>query len=423
MSASVSYKVLILDEDAGHQAFFNLFFKQHGLDIVFVKNESETINALNNQPFSLLIIDIMSKNLNGRKSLKNLSQITNHSLPLMVISHIDAKETISDCIKHGASHFIPKPIDVEYFSHSINEILFLAPDSADTKVDKSSGEKKLEERSLIEELAHRLKHDKLDFSAMPELGHKIIEMLNDDKSSLKKVADFIEKDPGIFSRILKAANSVAFNAGKLVYTPDAAIQRIGVRRTSNYILALSSVKLFKNPNPAYEDLLKGILEHSFTTAICAREIGQNIKDPYADHYFAFGLLHDIGKVLLLRILNVVAKERELNDEESILLILKKYHMNFGASLMRKWHFPEDFIEAILFQENSTGLMKLKKSTLITSLANTIVESIENGTLGKQKREILKYPHVKLIGFRPSNLDQLVKRVHNEKELLLKLIES
>ena len=120
---------------------------------------------------------------------------------------------------------------------------------------------------------------------------------------------------------------------------------------------------------------------------------------------------------------MVAKERELNDEDTIELILMKYHMKFGASLMRKWHFPDEFIEAILYHENCTGLMKLKKSTLITSLANIIAECIDNETLSKKAREITKYPHLKLIGFKSGNLEQLIKRVNTEKELLLKLIEA
>ena len=288
MSESESHRVLILDADSGHQAFFSLFFKQYGFDVTFVKNEAETIKALTLQIYSLIIIDVMSENLSGARSLKGLVRFTKQSLPILVISQIDSKSVISDCLKYGANKFIPKPIDVELLSNSINEVLLSEPDSVEVAADNNTDFQDNQERSLIEELAHRLKHDKLDFSAMPELGHKIIEMLNDEKTSLKKVADFIEKDPGIFSRILKSANSVAFNSGKPVYTPDAAIQRIGVRRTSRYVLAISSVKLFKNPNPAFEDLLKGILKHSFTTAICAREIGQSIKDPYADNYFAFG---------------------------------------------------------------------------------------------------------------------------------------
>lgn len=424
--------VLIVDQDDDNLALFDSFFKRVGFDPVHVANDDSAVLEIQNNTFSLIIVDIFSKGMNQLDTLKKLKQATSkkNNTPIVVITKENKKEIVSECINLGAKDYLAKPINKNVFVAHISKLITFnfqknKPKSANAEKEQSedkSETRKSEENNLVEDLIYKLKNDKLDFSTMPQLGYKIIELLKNDNTPLKKVNELIEKDPGIFSRILKSANSAVYAAGKPVYSPKDAILRIGIKRTINYVLLISSARLFSHPDPNYSILLKSVLEHSICTAICAREISIEVNYPNPDNLFAFGLLHDIGKVLLLRILNQLSKQRDLSDPEILTNIMTQLHTKFGASLMKKWNFPADFHEAVLCHHEQPNISKHAKPTVITALANTIAKEIDNETIKENTKLILMLPHNRLIGYRPKNFDDLVKKVTKEKQTLAALLE-
>jgi len=436
MSKEASKKnVLILDGDADCNSLFDSFFMHVGYSPIYAESEENAVDEIQKSSFSLILVDIFSLGMNQLDTLKKLHKAasTNNSTPIVIITKENKKELVANSIKLGARDYLAKPIDKKIFVKHIGKIIPLEIQKNQKNVNKEKNEKKAnndqqgcdeseEKRTLVEDLIYKLKNDKLDFSAMPQLGYKIIELLRDEKTSLKKVNEFIEKDPGIFSRILKSANSAVYAAGKQVYSPKDAIMRIGIKRTVNYVLIISSARLFVHPDPTYSKLLKEILEHSICAAICAREIAVEIQYPSPDNLFAFGLLHDIGKVLLLRILNQLSKQRDLGDEESVIKVLEQLHSKFGATLMKKWDFPHDFYEAILCHHEQPNISKHAKPTVITALANIMAKEIDNGTLKENAKSIMKLPHNKLIGYRPKDIESLIKLAEKEKQIISSLLD-
>jgi len=420
--------VLILDQDENSQALFDSFFTRVGFDPTYAANDDNAISEIQQKQFSLIIVDIFSEGMSQFDTLKKIKQtIGEKNIPIVVITQENKKEVVSECISLGAKDFLAKPINKSVFVSRISKLITLKTQKANTNNKKENNtneteDEKPKENNLVEDLIYKLKNDKLDFSTMPQLGYKIIELLKDDNTPLKKVNELIEKDPGIFSRILKSANSAVYAAGKPVYSPKDAIMRIGIKRTINYVLLISSARLFTHPDPTYSTLLKSVLEHSICTAICAREISTEVNYPNPDNLFAFGLLHDIGKVLLLRILNQLSKQRDLSDPEVLSNVMTQLHTKFGASLMKKWNFPADFHEAVLCHHEKPNISKHAKPTVITALANTIAKEIDNETIKENTKVILMLPHNRLIGYRPKNFDDLVKKVTKEKQTLAALLE-
>ena len=334
----------------------------------------------------------------------------------VVVTKYSKTEVVSKCVAIGAADYIVKPIENSSFTRRIGKLVVFP------EVESKTEDRPKTSSSLINELAEKLKNDDLDFSVMPQLGYKIIELLEDDKTPLAKVTDLIEKDPGIFSRILKAANSPIYAAAKPVYNAKESILRIGIKRTINYVLVISSARLFSSPDKTYEDLLRQILEHGLTAAIVAREIGNTINYPSPENLFAFGLLHDVGKVLLLRILKDVSEERNITDPAVIEELLEKLHTRFGASLIKKWNFPSDFYEAVLFHHEDPDRGQHKPQVVITALANIIAHEIENETLKTNTAAILKKPHLGLLGIKTSNFDSYRVAVKKEIEVFKNLLD-
>lgn len=418
MEAAPNKNILIVDSDAESQQAFKSFFEDSGFKIVFVDNEENALKQISAIPFALVIIDILTKGLSGMNTLQNvLNTAKTKNTPTVVVTKYSKVEIVSKCVSLGAKDYIVKPIKPDSFRERLGKLITITNTSTPATDSKpKSGS------SLIDELAEKLKNDELDFSVMPQLGYKIIELLKDEKTPLHAVTELIEKDPGIYSRILKAANSPVYAAAKPVYNPKEAILRIGVKRTVNYVLVISSARLFKIPDKTYEQLLKVNLEHALSSAIVARELGQTISYPDPDNLFAFGLLHDIGKVLLLRILNEVSKDRNITDPQVITEILNKLHTRFGATLMKKWNFPKEFHDAVLYHHDEPERGKHTPPVVVTSLANIIAHEIDNETLKENTAKILRQTHFSMLGIKSNKLDQYQKAVKLEMEMLKSLID-
>jgi len=418
--------VLIVFPDKESRVLFDSFFKRVDVNGTYADSLNTALEEIGKSTVSLVLVDISTKDGHRLDVLEEISKIikTKSNASIVVITEKPKKELISMCVELGAKGFLTKPIDKQAFVERIGRLIKIKPlkPAEGNKTETEESESTDSKKDLISELIEKLKNDKLDFSAMPQLGYKIIELLKDDSTPLPKVNEYIEKDPGIYARILKAANSAVFAGSKPVFSPKDAILRIGVKRTINYVLLISSARLFAHPNPVYEKILKEVLLHSIGTAICAREISSEIKHPNADNFFAFGLLHDIGKVLLLRILNQFSKQRDLEDMEMLENLLEQLHTKFGASLMKKWHFPQEFHEMVLCHHEQPDIAKHSKATVITSLANIIAHEIESETMAKNTKTLLKLPHTRLIGFRPKKLDDLEKIVIEEKKIMVSMLE-
>ncbi|MDH5544094.1 MAG: HDOD domain-containing protein [Gammaproteobacteria bacterium] len=417
MDTGKAQNILVIDSDRASQEAMQTFFAARSCRVCFAGDEASAYKVIDSTPLSLVIVEILSDNLKGLDSLKNIAKkAAGRKTPVIVVSSHTKSDDIAQCVALGAKDFIAKPLNDELFAKHVSGVMSLPElgGNTDAATKPVTG--------IVNELAEKLKTDDLDFSVMPQLGYKIIELLKDEKAPLAKVSELIEKDPGIFSKILKAANSPVFAAAKPVYNSKEAILRIGVKRTINYILVVSSSRLFKTPDKTYEGILKEVLDHSLTCAIVAREIGHAINYPEADNLFAYGLLHDIGKVLLLRILKEVAEERNITDTIVIKDLLEKLHTRFGASLVKKWNLPKEFFEAILYHHDKPDRAKHSPTVVLVSIANMIAHEIEDDTLKTNMPQILRQPHLAMLGLKNPKFDTMKSVVMKEKSILKGLAE-
>ena len=231
--------VLIINADKECRVLFESFFDHVDLEPSYVTAVDDVLKVLENKEISLVLLDIHTKEGDGIDVLKIVikSVKAKSNAPIVVITKSPKKEHISKFVELGASGILTKPIDKQAYVERLKRLITIKPrKKSAAKNDQKNGdeeqtESKDEGKTLITDLIEKLKNDKFDFSAMPQLGYKIIEMLKDDSTPLNKVNAHIEKDPGIYARILKAANSPVFAGSRPIYTPKDAILRIGVKRT------------------------------------------------------------------------------------------------------------------------------------------------------------------------------------------------
>jgi putative nucleotidyltransferase with HDIG domain len=199
------------------------------------------------------------------------------------------------------------------------------------------------------------KIDKLP-SLSPTIS-KILQIANDINTSPRELVTVIKLDPVLTAKVLKMVNSAYFSLPQEVTSLERAIIMLGLNTIKN--LALSSAVLgrfHKNIKTSFFDL-DAYWKHSLAVAVVSKIAAIKLKIPknYREEFFIAGLLHDIGKLILLSfysdefafILNKV------NETQLPLIMIENRELQFthpeiGEKIAQKWKLSKNLTSAIAY---------------------------------------------------------------------------
>ena len=177
---------------------------------------------------------------------------------------------------------------------------------------------------------------------LPEIATRLLEMSNKPRVEINHIVAEVERDATIAGRLLATANSAFYQRAQPSTSIRQAILRVGLMETRDIVYRIVAAStLFRGG--AYAEAARGIRIHSMTVAYVARDI---CRRGGVDHDLAFlaGLLHDVGKVILLAAASASSKAplplEELADT------LRADHTEAGALTAEYWKLPPPVIAAI-----------------------------------------------------------------------------
>jgi HD-like signal output (HDOD) protein len=192
--------------------------------------------------------------------------------------------------------------------------------------------------------------------SLPALYKEVVEEATSPNGSLNRVGEIMSRDVAMSAKILQIVNSSFFGLPQHVTTPIRAVNLLGLEIVKSLIL---SVKIFsqfgRSELPGYS--MTNLWNHSISTGIVAKAIAKEggIGTGMLDEAFAAGLLHDVGKLVLLDELPEKCSEiSEIVSSANCRLweaeqeILGTTHAQIGAYLMGIWGLSESSVEAIAF---------------------------------------------------------------------------
>ena len=220
--------------------------------------------------------------------------------------------------------------------------------------------------------------------SFPKTLSKILQLCSNPESSITSLSQEIEKDPGLTADLLKLSNSSFYAGRNKVKTIQDAIKLIGLKNLKNLLYVSGVTKIM---NSRYQKANE-IWEHSAKCSFFARNLTIEFGFPkLTDIAATAGLLHDIGKLVLISIDKEITQKVDfLKDKEknnSVLLeefTLGISHPEIGAKLLSKWQFPEELIYVVQFHHRPfLAPQEYKELTYIIYLANMMIDFQDNKT--------------------------------------------
>jgi len=174
---------------------------------------------------------------------------------------------------------------------------------------------------------------------------------------LDDVCKVIELDPALASRILRVANSAAYRGVVPCASIVQAVVRIGGTNVSGIAMAMSAMSMFRDLG----GVGRQIRDHSAGTAVVGRELALCLgQGGLSSKVFLSGLLHDIGKLLLMQsglvgYATLVAREiapSNLHLKEQAMLGFD--HGMLGAHVLKSWNVPAPIPQLVAWHHQPKG---------------------------------------------------------------------
>lgn len=186
-----------------------------------------------------------------------------------------------------------------------------------------------------------------DIITLPEVTVRILELVEDPKSTANDLHEVIKRDPALSAKILKVVNSSFYGLPAQIASTNRAIVLLGLSAVKNIAIAASMARLFKGGRLGDNFDAKDVWTHSIGVAVATQALHRALgKQAGADEAFLGGLIHDLGILIekqafgdqLGDVIRKVETEK-VNFCEAEREVLGADHQAFGAGLAARWQFP------------------------------------------------------------------------------------
>jgi len=213
----------------------------------------------------------------------------------------------------------------------------------------------------------------------PDIALEVMTLANQSDCDIAALSKVINQDPSLMANMLRLANSAYFGHMKEINSIRDIVIRLGLDSVKMIAITSASAGLLKSPQEAYNLEPGSLWRHSHGTALLAVIIGRFAKLSESSGLFSAALLHDVGKIILNRQLQIETMNRGGIGAYPTLVALENAllhtdHAKVGMALLRKWGLP-DSITVPVGAHHSLSSCQGHLACEIVYLANHLTESI------------------------------------------------
>ncbi len=223
---------------------------------------------------------------------------------------------------------------------------------------------------------------------LPTVYQNIIRVMSDKKSTIDDIADVISKDQAAALKVLKVANSPIFGINRTIKTIHDAIMFLGFVEIRNIVVALSIINLIEKNQKFKTFKPRDFWKHSLAVGIASRMLAKHFDKSSLDKVFLAGILHDVGKLVLLTFFEEeYIKTLDYIEEKRVFLVeaekkvLGFTHCDIGEKLLRKWNLSDYLINAVAYHELGTINGEFDSIVAAVHLGNIFARILNLGNPG------------------------------------------
>ena len=222
-----------------------------------------------------------------------------------------------------------------------------------------------------------------ELATLPSVITELMELLDDPNVSLRRLGSIVEGDPALTVKVLRVANSPFYGIRGRIHTIQQAVALLGLTEFNNLLVSISLFSKLFNEKSKTLPQLSSYWDHSIACALLSRLLVAKLFIPTGGREFTAGLLHDVGKLVLLEhfpSLAVTVHMKMFNEHLEQLdaerTVLGVTHMDIGGWVAEKWRLPVSYVEVIKYHHHP-ALAQLNKSLVAVTQISNILSHQQN----------------------------------------------
>jgi HD-like signal output (HDOD) protein len=266
-----------------------------------------------------------------------------------------------------------------------------------------------------------------DLPAMPSIAVKVMEMVSDPNTSANDLQQLISRDQALTTKVLKIANSAMFGVSRDISTLSHAIMILGFSTIRSIVLAASTKSIYMKGGSDAGFSSKLLWDEAVGCAMFARYITQYIKGVNEEEAFIAGLLHNIGKTVIIMNFSSAYEEviREVYNNGSNLIETEHEKMGFdhsqvGSLVLRKWNLSRSLEDAVLYYHSPENSEVDKELTAAVGLAHLYCNLIGLGPEASEEVDVKSFSGSSILKLDENDLQTIEQNLNdtyeNEKSL-------
>jgi putative nucleotidyltransferase with HDIG domain len=345
-------KILFVDDDHKETKGLKkmLLPMRQEWEMEFAVSGEEALNFMSKSSFDAVISDIhlrrrgICRGMDGTELLGIVRERYPETVCIILSEPLD-KEMALKSVK-SAHQFLIKPSSTETMKYTIERACKLRDLLKNERLKKIvTGIKKL--------------------PSLPKLYNLILEEMQSKEISLKKVGHIISQDVSMSAKILQLVNSAFFGIPQKIADPKQAAVYLGIDTLKALVLSIHVFSSFTEDAELCGFSLAEMRRHSLMTGRLAQDIAraQTNDRKVAEEAMIAGMLHDIGKLILLKIPRQYKQVMDFIERtgcdlvEAEYNVMKTSHAELGAYLLGLWGISDNIVEAVAFHHNPSKLLE------------------------------------------------------------------
>jgi putative nucleotidyltransferase with HDIG domain len=339
-------KILFVDDDPKEIKWLKKMLESmcHEWEMEFAASGEEALTFMAKSPFDAVVSDMRMPEMNGVELLGIITERYPETV-CIIHSELSDKETVLRSVK-STYQFLMKPSNAETLKYTVERVC------------------KLQDLLRSETLRNMIAGIRR-LPTLPQLYNLIVAEMQSKEPSLKKVGHIISQDVSMSAKILQLVNSNFYGLPLKIADPQQAAVYLGVDTLKSLVLSIDVFSSFTEDAELRGFSLAEMWKHSLMTGRLARDIARAVTSDgkAAEEAMIAGILHDIGKLILLKAPMQYEKVEDFIEKsgcsrvEAEYAVMKTSHAELGAYLLGLWGIPDNVVEAVAFHHNPSKLLE------------------------------------------------------------------
>jgi putative nucleotidyltransferase with HDIG domain len=256
-------------------------------------------------------------------------------------------------------------------------------------------------------LLARIEDGRMELPLLPNVVWEVMELTASDDVDARKLSELIHRGQALASHILRVANSPAYMPRMPIVSLHQAVSRLGTSVLGEIAFAVSlQSRVFDVKG--YEHEIRALWGHAVGAGAYAKEIAR-LRRSNVEGAFLCGLLHDIGKPVLLQTLVDLQRQTGITVEPAaISAVMEAYHTQVGSLIATQWALPPHVTESITYHHDYLVAPMCTEAVMITRLADCLSYHLDMPEIFDED-SVRQHPILTDLNFYPDDVETLLAR--------------